>query len=110
MSQKGPMEKVGECVFAVTAATAFFTRLFLPPLGLALHLWTVLLVAQLGMEVAAVGGAVFFPAVAAVLLGWAAWHHAGLSDPFCLALPVHGGCGWPAGSVSPSCSGRNPYR
>jgi hypothetical protein len=83
--------KLGDGAFAVEAATAFFTRLLLPPLGLALYLWTVVLVAQLGMEVAAVVGSVFFPAVAALLLGWLSWRGAGLSDPYCLALLVYGG-------------------
>lgn len=63
----------------------------MPPLGLALPLWTVLLVAQLGMDVTAVVATILFPEVAALLLVWGAWRAEGLSDPYCLALLVYRG-------------------
>jgi hypothetical protein len=91
--------KAGECAFRATAATAFFTPLLLPPLGVALHCWTVLLVAGQGMDLPTVLAAVFLPGIAELALGALYWEAAGVLHPYCVGLLVYGGL-WGAGWLS----------
>jgi hypothetical protein len=80
------MSKAGDFAFTATAATAFFTPLLLPPLRVAIHLWTVLIVAWQGAEVPAVVAAFFLPVLAELTLGAMYWDTTGVLHPYCVVL------------------------
>ena len=84
------MSKAGDFAFTVTAATAFFPPLILPHLGIAIHCWTVILVAQLGPDVPTVVATFFLPVLAEVTLGVMYWHTTGVLHPYCVGLLAYG--------------------
>jgi hypothetical protein len=85
------LSRAGDGAFTVTAAMAFFAPLLLPPLGVALHCWTVLLVAGQGADLPTALAAVFLPVVAELTLGARYWDTAGVLHPYCVGLLLYGG-------------------
>jgi hypothetical protein len=80
------MSKASDLMLVGSVTAGFFTSIVLSLLGFAIHIWTVILVAQFGMGFSFIVMALFTPVFPEIALGYVFWVTDGLFHPYCLAL------------------------